>query len=361
MTPLNKSVPVLLAACLLQACGGAPVKTELAIAPVLRIEDSAGLDAASLYQLGRYHQRRGEAAAAGAAFARSIALAPRQLDARNAQAALLAGQGQVDAAVALLLQVVGDFPDQVQPLSNLGYAYHLQGQDDLARTVLEQALARDPVHAQARANLALLGPAPVSAGARLVRSATASHAAPISKASSGAVARESVPPRMEVVQMAPNEFRLQQRSVDPLASLQPAPAAAAQDSAPPAADEGARLQIVNGNGVRGLGERVRRLLARHGIDAGRVVNQRGHYQRTTIIEYLPGQRPRADAMLAALHGRATLLPARALPGGLSLRLVLGRDHAASLALTDPDDTPASTPAPLLAALDRAAVPHFNQE
>ncbi|WP_373988784.1 LytR C-terminal domain-containing protein [Duganella sp. BuS-21] len=153
------------------------------------------------------------------------------------------------------------------------------------------------------------------------------------------------PSRMEIVQLGPNEFRLQYRQ----------PAADVADVA--AADE--RIQIVNGNGVRGMGERVRRLLARHGMGEARVVNQRGHYQRTTIIEYLPGQQTRANAMLAALQGHATLLPARALPDGLTLRLVLGRDHAARLASLG--DAPVTGAAALLAVLDSAAVPHFNQE
>lgn len=153
------------------------------------------------------------------------------------------------------------------------------------------------------------------------------------------------PSRMEIVQLGPNEFRLQYRQ----------PAADVVDVAAVAE----RIQIVNGNGVRGMGERVRRLLARHGMGDARVVNQRGHYQRTTIIEYLPAQQARADAMLAALQGHATLLPARALPDGLTLRLVLGRDNATRLAALG--DVPATGVAPLLAALDDAAVPHFNQE
>lgn len=158
------------------------------------------------------------------------------------------------------------------------------------------------------------------------------------------------PSRMEIVQLRPNEYRLQYRQASAPPQASPAAAAARTPD---------QVQIVNGNGVRGLGARVRRLLARHGIDAGRVVNQRGHRQRATIIEYLPGQELRAGTMLAALQGRATLLPARALPDGLTLRLVLGRDHAAGLALAVLDGPAA--PDRALAVLDGAAIPHFNQE
>jgi hypothetical protein len=148
------------------------------------------------------------------------------------------------------------------------------------------------------------------------------------------------PSRMEIVQLGPNELRLQYRQAEPLDTT----AAAATG----------QIQIVNGNGVRGMGERVRRLLAQHGLEQAQVVNQRGHYQRSTIIEYLPGQQARAEAMLAALQGQATLLPARTLPAGLAMRLVLGRDNATRLAA-------ALAVPPLRLALARPDVPHFNQE
>jgi len=156
------------------------------------------------------------------------------------------------------------------------------------------------------------------------------------------------PPRMEIVQLGPNQLRLQYRQAEPPRTAAAGPMPAAQ------------IQIVNGNGVRGMGERVRRLLARHGLEQARVVNQRGHYQRTTIIEYLPGQQARADAMLAALQGHATLLPASVLPAGLTVRLVLGRDNASRLAALEA--APLALPVlQLRLAQERMAVPHFNQE
>jgi pyruvate/2-oxoglutarate dehydrogenase complex dihydrolipoamide acyltransferase (E2) component len=186
------------------------------------------------------------------------------------------------------------------------------------------------------------------------RTAAAAPAAPQAIPQSSAPAAGALPvtpSRMEIVQLGPNEYRLQYRQ-QPAASA--AVAAAARSTAAP-------LQIVNGNGVRGMGERVRVLLARQGIEARQVVNQRGHYQRTTVIEYLPGQQQRAADLQTALNGHAVLLPARALPNGLALRLVLGRDHAARLtALAAPAiRLPATTP--LLSALDAPALPSFNQE
>jgi pyruvate/2-oxoglutarate dehydrogenase complex dihydrolipoamide acyltransferase (E2) component len=185
--------------------------------------------------------------------------------------------------------------------------------------------------------------------------ATVAPVSPISLAAQRATLPVT-PSRMEIVQLGPNEYRLQYRQ-QPAAASPAATASAGQDTAAP-------LQIVNGNGVRGMGERVRALLARQGIAASRVVNQRGHYQRTTIIEYLPGQQQRAADVQTALNGHAVLLPARALPDGLALRLVLGRDHVARLstlaALAAPAARLAAT-APLLSALDAPALPSFNQE
>lgn len=164
------------------------------------------------------------------------------------------------------------------------------------------------------------------------------------------------PSRLEIVQLGPNEYRLQYRQ-------QPADSAAAAVAATTATGQNAAasLQIVNGNGVRGMGERVRALLARQGIATSRVVNQRGHYQRTTIIEYLPGQQQRAADLRTALNGHAVLLPARALPDGLALRLVLGRDHVARLTALAAPAVRLPATAPLLSALDAPALPSFNQE
>lgn len=196
--------------------------------------------------------------------------------------------------------------------------------------------------------------------------APALAAAPLTPAEQ-AVTLAVAPSRMEVVQLGPNEYRLQYRQ--PSAGGATAALGQTQTSGPDLSGA-APLQIVNGNGVRGMGERVRALLARQGIAATRVVNQRGHYQRTTVIEYLPGRQQQATEVLTALRGNALLLPARTLPRGLALRLVLGRDHATrlnALASTSPSAIPATAAdagaatVPLLSALDAPALPSFNQE
>lgn len=166
------------------------------------------------------------------------------------------------------------------------------------------------------------------------------------------------PSRMELVQLGPNEYRLQYRQPPAVAAnaaaptTTPAPASAAA-TPPRAPATAAALEVVNGNGVRGIAAHVRRVLLGQGIPVAQVSSQRGYAQRITVIDYLPGQQARARAVQTALHGHATLRPARTLPNGMALRLVLGRDHAARLAAL------AAGPHIKLAALPPA--PHFNQE
>lgn len=360
-------------ATLMAGCGSVPVAPAWSVAPLQRVAHAGGDQAAALYRVGRYHQQRGETAAAAEAFARSIALRPDQLDARNAQAVLLADQGRQAEASALLEQLVAAYPGEAQPMNNLGYLYYLQGRPQQARTLLAEALRIDPAHAQARANLARLTP----------EIAVPAAAAPAAAAAHAAASDTPTPSHLQLVQLAPNEFSLQDRvmtaaaqtpaAANEAAALRPMGPYPAQAKAPARrradATHGAPgpLQIVNGNGIRGLGERTRRLLARvDGLGAAKaeVVNKRRNDQRDTIIEYLPGQRERARLLHTALPGRATLLAVRSLPRGLTLRVVLGHDYANTSArlraAARAEPAPHFPGAPLLAT-NTTAVPHFTQE
>jgi hypothetical protein len=337
---LLRLLALLTPCALLAACGAAPTRPQWAVEPMTRIEHAGGDAADAFYQVGRYHQQRGEPATAAEAFARAIALRPDRLEARNAQAVLLAGQGREAEAIALLRQLLAEFPQAAQPRNNLGYLYQLQGRSGQAREAFEQALRIDPTHAQARANLARLMP---SASTPAPANPVAAQPGPDDSAAR---------PRLQLVQVAPNEFSL--RALAAPDAMQAAGADQRNDAdvdadADPA--QSIRLQVVNGNGVRGLGERTRRVLASSGVATAAntdVVNQRGHHQRRTVIEYIPGQRARADLAHLAINGPAMLLPVSGLPGGLSLRLVLGSDHAGSIRV----------PAPRLAATTkRTRLPH----
>lgn len=331
---------VICIAGLLQACSTAP-EPVLTTTPLLRLSDGDGDNPTYAYRLGREYERQGDLARADAAYTRSLALDPAQLDARNAQAVLQAKQGRLSEAAELLRRLAADFPNQAQPLSNLGYVYHLQGLDTLAATTLRAALALAPRYAPAHANLALVDAAAPAAAALAV--------APSAASASAAFSLTHTPhPQLQLVQLAANEFRLQAPVVLAAAAPVPAPTpliVAMADGGKSAAE---RLQIVNGFGAPGVAAKARDLLRRHGFAAASVINQRGYRQATTVIEYVPGQQARARALRAALSGPITLMPVAGLPRQLTLRLVLGQDH---------DRAPTPN---LLARLDRAA-PAFNQE
>jgi len=233
---------------------------------------------------------------------------------------------------------VTDFPEQAQPRNNLGYVYYLQGQTQLAASTLRAALVLAPAYDAARANLALID--------------TTASRADIAATSAGIAPPLNSPERLTVVRVAPNEFRLQA----PVATATN-PVTPALRSANTAADVARTmtsstpecLHIINGNGMRGGAARMRDLLRHRGFAAASSVlgNRPGYRQARTVIEYVPGQEPRARELRAALRGPATLVPVAALPQRVTMRLVLGQDQL--------------TVTPNLLARQERTATAFNQE
>ncbi|TYQ03428.1 UNVERIFIED_ORG: tetratricopeptide repeat protein [Zoogloea ramigera] len=325
----------LCAAGLLPACGTAPKPAPaLATAPLLRISDGDGNQPGYAYRLGRAYEQQGDLARADAAYARSLALDPDQLDARNARAVLLAKQGRLDEAAALLQKLTRDFPYSAQALGNLGYLQYLQGQHAQAAATLRAALALDPDYGPARANLSLLG------GGKLDTAAVVPVAAPTMTLQPFALTTAPTP-QLSLVRMGPNELRLQAAAT--VAAVSIASATDSDASAPEC------LHIVNGNGMPSGAARMRDMLRQRGFAAASSVlgNQRGYTQARTVIEYVPGQQQRASALRTALGSPATLVPVATLPRQVALRLVLGQDR--------------HTINPNLLARQERPVTAFNQE
>ena len=263
---------LLLLLCLLQGCASAPTVPKWNMQAVQRISHSAGQNAATYFELGNFYQVRGQLALAAEAYAASIALDPRQLAARNAQAVLDARQGRLEQAATALLALVRDFPEAAQPLNNLGYVYYLQGELAQASSMLEQAMACDGGTALARNNL-------------------------------------------QLVQAAQ------------LAWVPAAPVAPAVAVAPEALAE---IEIINGNGIRGMAAQVRVRVQARGMAVSRLRNQPGFRQERSQILYAPGHARQAGALRLALaqRGEAMQLVAVASLGrGAGIRLILGRDQA----------------------------------
>ena len=272
-----------LLACLLQGCASAPAAPQWHMQAVQRIANSAGQNAATYVELGKFYQERGQVALAADAYAASLALDPRQLGARNALAVLDARRGRLEDAATALRELVRAYPEAAQPMNDLGYVYYLQGQLGQASGALEQALALDGGKALARNNL------------QLVQDAQAAQTAQEAQAARLAQAEAPVQPAVAIAPPLP-----------------------------------ASIEIINGNGIRGMAAQLRLRVQAQGVAVSRLGNLPGFRQARSQILYAPGSARQAEALrlVLARHGTAMqLVGVDSLGRGAGIRLVLGRDQA----------------------------------
>ena len=364
-----------------------PETPQLTIQPVMRVSHSVNQSAATFYQLGKYHLERGNLDFARSAYEASIVLDGQQLEARNALAALDATQGKLDSAEALLIQIVADFPEVAHPHNNLGYVYYLQSNFEAAQRTLQRAIALDAGNERARNNLNAVNIALARLGNRdavvvaqaatperqiaqtseSVASAVAAElatATPIeARAQSLAIIStplqrlaERIEPqaRMEMVQIVPNVFELRLKPITAsnntvLAGLKdttPEPLSAVAEvlatllpsvsSVPTsaAAAKTSQIEVANGNGVTGMAKRISSVLSRQGISVSRLSNDLPYKQLETKIQYRAGFEKTAANLKNALKGHAVTVFTPTLSANSDVRLVLGKDAIAHMALIE---------------------------
>ena len=364
-----------------------PETPQLTIQSVMRVSHSVNQSAATFYQLGKYHLERGNLDFARSAYEASIVLDGQQLEARNALAALDATQGKLDSAEALLIQIVADFPEVAHPHNNLGYVYYLQSNFEAAQRTLQRAIALDAGNERARNNLnavnialARLGNrdavvvaqaatperqiAQTSESVASVVAAELATATPIeARAQSLAIIStplqrlaERIEPqaRMEMVQIVPNVFELRLKPITAsnntvLAGLKdttPEPLSAVAEvlatllpsvsSVPTsaAAAKTSRIEVANGNGVTGMAKRISSVLNRQGISVSRLSNDLPYKQLETKIQYRAGFEKTAANLKNALKGHAVTVFTPTLSANSDVRLVLGKDAIAHMALIE---------------------------
>lgn len=226
------------------------------------------------------------------------ASAPQRVEPLSAQAHNAAGMrfsaaGRHDEAIAAFRAAIAIEPQRAHLYNNLGYAHLVRGETTQAIQAFEQALRVDPQHATARQNLALARP----------RNVVPAIAQPMAAAS------KPLDPRLVPVAPHVYELRDERRAVP----LTPRPM------------RKPKLDVVNGNGIPGLARRVSARLMEHGIVAARLGNKPPYKEAATVLLYRAGAEAEALqlAALLALHVRA--VPSRAMPAGIDLRLVIGRD------------------------------------
>jgi len=385
-----KPSPILAAVasvCLLQACATAPAPTEpraMKMEPVLQVRSAGDSNAATYYQLGKFHQARGNREQARAAYVQSIGLDRRQIEARNALAVLHSEDGRLDEAQALLEQLTQDYPRVAYLHNNLAYVHLLRGAPDAAIPSLERALALEPGNARALNNLGLvqtallekrdrltaaLGLADVMAGRTGTAPDVVGAAGKLAEAAAAALdtARQAVlgarpaiptPPatgnpnlpqvqelnsRMELVQVLPNVIELRQRQaaapvvVERREEKREKAAALTENktlAVTPPQPRAFRFDVANGNGVPGMALKMRDALAKRGIYAVRVTNKRPFNTRNTEIQYVVGFEKEAERVRAAMASHVTITPMASITGTQEVRLVLGKDVSGYAALMD---------------------------
>lgn len=325
---------MLMLACagLLPACGHLPgpasqhSQDNHAAPPQARSDDSPAARTAAFCKLGKRMQELGDPRAAMAAYREAMLLTPDSADARNGAAVLHAQLGQLETARAMLQALAHEAPT-ARTYNNLGYVLYLQGDYAQAASVLRQSLQLDNGQQPARANLDLA----IAALARSVSTvdATADAIAPDLAPAPMPAAPAS---RLQLTQLQPNIFALSWRDAAVAArTTVPVPAKPVAPAAPLP-----RLEVINGNGETGMAARMRGMLGGMGISVLRLGNQRPYGVQASSIVYRPGHAQAAAALALALGGMPQLQAAddSGIGAGADLRLLLGKDAAASLRAPD---------------------------
>lgn len=351
MMKQSPTLIVMVGSALLGGCASPPPSAQFAIKPFAEVRDAKG-SPQSYYLLGRQMQRAGRLDDAERAYRRALDLDPTHADSVNGLAAINAARGELDIAIALLEELARDYPDRPHILANLGYAHYLKGNHFDARVALERSLELDPENTGVRSKLALV----------LQKTDGHGGAATAADPPAGDSARPDAKsePLPQVVEVTPGVYALRPGASGPAVSeSQPATSAVAEPSriveltgtpAVPVAPESAvatprvreiiaygreagpslPVEIVNGNGVTGLGRSLRTLVAARDWKVVRVANHPQFNVRATRIEY-PEERGDAAIRFARELGLEPVFRPLASTQG-RIRVVLGQDLRSVAAL-----------------------------
>lgn len=294
---------------------------------------------------------------------------------RNRRATELAEQSDYDGAIAVWRDLTASAPQEPEAaylFRNLGYALFLNGEYDAALAALEKACLLDPLNARGWQHLgSALRKLGQEQRARLMfhqaealqrNDFAADYALARGSTVPAIVSAVGAPPRT-TQEWATRELDASGGVVDLRAAVAaaappvPVPevaAAAVPESAaaaePPAASTApvdmpatsvstaaapqlVRLEVRNGNGVRGMAAKTARRIASDALKVVRLTNEKGFGVERTRIEYEPGFRD-AASQLAARFGAATMVEVDNC-WKTDMRLVLGKDQKDRLAAARP--------------------------
>jgi hypothetical protein len=353
MSALAVAVSLALAGC------ASTSKDGWRIEPAFRIQHAGPTGAGEGYlALGRQYDGERRWDLALQSYRKAALEAPWDVDILNALGLAEAGQGHHARAVAVLRRAVVLAPDRAQIINNLGYALMLEGRVDEARDFLRLALKVEPGHARARQNLDQLeasvaaaqpaAPAPSRSAPEpsppLVAAAEPEvprlrvlsapnlpplqlSTAPLEPASSTptpvvllTIASVELPPLAVVAEPSVPEMVPQRAESEPPAQIAPS----AQPAAPTLPKP--RVEISNGNGVRGMAAWLAGWLRERGLEGrSRLTNLRPYTSATTVVQYRPGFDVQAREIARRMPASVELVadPRRGAPS--DVRIVLGHD------------------------------------
>lgn len=332
----------------------------------------------ALYRLGRYYQGQARHAQALDAYRQALSIEPRHVDSLTGMGVTYARMGDHDTALRLLVAAASLDPGSAMAQNNLGYIHWLRNERDLAIQAYRTALKLEPTNARARDNLrfvmgeaanASAAVAPSAEPAAVATVATVATVAAVDPAAEGlqrvapqvyelrvaasgqgeqvqaagihaaaptmAIERAPVGTGLALNEVSPRVYELrapaQQATPQPEQARAASPAEAvvtagvAEPARPATAGATGYVEVMNGNGVKGLADSVTRHLAAKGYQTLGAGNQPQFNEMRTRIEYRPGHAEAARRLGGMLPGKVALSEVAAMEGEASIRLVLGKD------------------------------------
>lgn len=323
-------------------------KQALNIKPVMEVKH-AGDNPNAMYSLGRYYQGKVNYTEAIAAYEKALAADPAHVEAHNGLGVSYSLQGRHELALQHLRKAIELTPMAAHLHNNLGYVHLVQGQESEAAGAFEQALRLDPENQQARkslvtvyervglhdkaAMLALAIPAPAATSAAALGTPSAAMPA------SGTVAtvekqvmQQAADTRL--VQVAPDvfEFRMTEAAsmMAILTGKTSGNATASQDSGN-LYSKNVRIEISNGNGVRGMARLVSGFLQQGGFAKAGLTNQQPFQQKQTEIHYRSGNDVLAGQINRLMPKQVAMVESSSLRQDIQVRVLLGKDVAREVA------------------------------
>lgn len=387
---------ILVSSSVLFGCSSMNKSASLDAQPTLNIEASSksqliSANSAEQYnELGRRYQQAGNHSMASVAYQKALQLSPNNASSISGLASSYAQQNMLSVAIPLFEKAVS-LGATANAYNNLGYAYYLNQQYEAANRVLNQALSLEPNYAQAKNNLALVE-SNLHADKQVKQLATKQDnvdyvvvnsnttLAPEIQPTALTEVLEAKTPTINIVSTDLPTASLQQTSnsiyeLNFDSKIQSAKAEVAQAKvdkpiniaeqkqifaavsggitfkhvpvvsklfdlattgvvALQLSEQHPYMEVINGNGLKGIARAVAGQLKDRGVENIKVADAKRFNLGRTHIQYRTGYRDSAMTLNEHLINRPYLVRNDQMPRNVSVRLVLGRDLMKNMSKAD---------------------------